>query len=359
MLTAVKFLRWSVAAFVFSLSVSAWCAPQAACGMEGAVNFDAPAIVIAEPINPAVVELPTTGGDLVRLRIPISTLQAAEYRGQVHEYVVEIDSPRQSLRVLDFWPKSELYSDVEGTVSVESQSQQGHQLNFSAAAAYEPIGRATIQGDMRSHSQVQQRYQRKPAMQVLTSSGTIHRGYGVFFKFRPGPLPVLEGVRDLAILAEVPQGWRADMLQMRMRAVGTTTANSRMETVGEARMWMTTHREGDQAAAAAAAHYVTQERALRSLAAAQAGRIQQTALPTFWHKLGASLEVIDPKIPSDYLTQVIFGAVNSFRDNATTNRLPVDLRVAILDYWEVRQALTAYAGTSRNLPAGVHVSFKN
>ena len=31
----------------------------------------------------------------------------------------EIDSPLQTLRVLDFWPKSEVYSDIEGTVSVQ------------------------------------------------------------------------------------------------------------------------------------------------------------------------------------------------------------------------------------------------
>jgi hypothetical protein len=273
------------------LSMLSWAGPPAA------VSFDAPAIVIAEPINPSVVELPTMGGELVRLRIPVSTIQASEFRGQVHEYIVEIDSPYQSMRMLDFWPKSEVYSEIEGNVSVESSQQHDRKLNFSVAGVYEPFGKGAIQGDMQSRSNVQERYQRKPAMQVVSASGTIQRGFGVFFKFRPGPLPVLEGVRDLAILAEVPPGWRADMLQIHLRAVGTAAQQSRSQTLGEARLWITTHREGDQAAAAAATRYVTQERALRSLAASNQQRIDSKALPTIWHKLGASLDVIEPRIP--------------------------------------------------------------
>ncbi len=341
--------------------------PTHVCGGEpAAVAFDAPAMVIAEPINPDVVEQPTLGGDLVRLRIPVSTFQSPEFRGSVQEYVVQIDSPRQTMRVLDFWPKSEVYSDIEGTVSVEQSRSSDRNFNFTAAAAYEPFGRATAQGDFHDQANTQSRYQRKPPMQIVSSSGTIERGYGVFFKFRPGPLPVLEGVRELAILAEVPPGWRADMLQIHLRAVGTSPYGSRPSTLGESRMWMTTHREGDRPAAAAASRYITQERALRSLAAANQTRIDNKSLPTLWHKLGASLDVIDPKIPSDYLAQVIFSASNRYYDNAATNRLPVDVRVAVLDYWDVRNSLlvlasgVATSGSSTDSPSsGVQVSFND
>ncbi len=328
------------------------------CGEPGAVAFDAPAIVIAEPINPNVVDQPTMGGDLVRLRIPVSTFQTPEFRGAVQEYIIEIDSPQQTLRVLDFWPKSELYSDIEGTVSVQRTQQSENNFNFNVSAAFEPIGRGTAQGEMHKQSNQQENFERKPPMQILSSSGTIRRGYGVFYKFRPGPYPVLEGVRELAILAEVPPGWRADMLQIYMRAVGTTAHGTRPQSLGESRLWMTTHREGDRAAATAATRYVNQERALRSLAAAKQSQVTSQALPTFWHKLGASIDVIDPKIPRDYLAQVIFGTRNEYYDNASTNRLPVDLRVAILDYWDIRKALVAYTTSSPSTRA-VQVSFND
>jgi hypothetical protein len=288
------------------------------------------------------------GGELMRLRIPVSTRQLPDFRGTVSEYVVQIESPYQSMRVLDFWPKSEVYSEIEGRVNVESSRQTDNRFSFNVSAAYEPIGRSAAQGDFSNKTNVQERYQLKPPMQVLTSSGTVNRGFGVFFKFRPGPLPVLEGVREVAVLMEVPHGWRADMLQVSMQAVGSSSSYStRPQVLGEARLWVTTHREGDRAAAAQVTRYVTQERSLRVLAAASHSQVKQKSLPTFWHKIGASLDVMEPRIPSDYLTQVLFGMSNQYYDNAATNRLPVELRVAVLDYWEARNSLVALASGRR------------
>lgn len=361
--SAMNFNLRMIALATSTLAIAPTLTDSGRAAQPNAIAFDAPAIVIAEPINPAVVQQPTMGGDLVRLRIPVSTYQSPEFRGSIQEYVVEIDSPHQTLRVLDFWPKNEVYSEVAGTVSVQRNQQTDRNLNFNVSAAYEPIGRGTAAGDFHDSSSQQENFERNPPMQILTSSGTIRRGYGVFFKFRPGPLPVLEGVRELSILAEVPRGWRADMLHIHMRAVGTGPHASRPQTLGESRLWMTSHREGDRAAATAATRYVNQERALRSLAAANSSRIANQALPTFWHRLGASLDVVDPKIPSDYLSQVIFSASNVFYDNKATNRLPVDVRVAVLDYWDVRNALMSLAYGSVSKPtdttSAVQVSFND
>ncbi len=319
------------------------------------VEFDAPAIVVAVPVNPAVVDAPTTGGELMRLHFPVSTYISTEFRGVVSEYVVEIESPEQTLRVIDFWPKNEVYSDIAGTVAVASSQQKDVDFSLNLAGAYEPFGRGTASGNYHNTLNHQETYERKPPMQILTSSGTLHRGYGVFFKFRPGPFPVLEGVRDVAILVEVPRGWRADMLRVSMHAVGRTSSNSaRTQTIGNAQLWTTTHREGDSAAAAQASQYVSQERTLRALAASNRNQIDDRSLPTIWHKVGAALDVVQPRIPSDYLSQVIFDADNR-RFERGTERLPVDLRVAVLDYWEERSRLMSLATPSA---ATMHVVAK-
>lgn len=304
------------------------------------VGFDAPGIVVAEPVNPSVVETPTTGGELMRLRIPVTTFISQEFRGNVSEYVVEIDSPTQSMRVLDFWPKNEVFTNIEGTVAVESNSQKDSDLSFNVSGAYEPFGRGTASGNYHKKATQSERYQRKPPMQILTSSGTIRRGYGVFFKFRPGTTPVLEGAREVAILAEVPRGWRADMLQITMHAVGQTAQGNSTRSLGSARLWTTTHREGDMAAAAQARRYIAQERSLRAFAAASQKQVNERSLPTMWHKFGAAIDVIEPRIPGDYLSKVIFSAADRQFNNGT-ERLPVDLRVAVLDYWEQRETLLA------------------
>ena len=310
------------------------------------VAFDVPAIVVAEPVNPVVVSAPTTGGELMRLRIPVSSLIAPEYSGSVTELLVELSSPSQTLRVVDFWPKNEIYSEYEGTVSVEASRQKDEHFSFNLAAAYPGIGQAAAGGDFRNKLNVQESYQRRPPIHTLTSSGTIRQGFGVFFKFRPGPLDCVEGSRDIAILVEAPRGWRADMLQVRMTATGVASSgaynNQQSRLVATDQLWIATHREGDGAAAAQALNYVRQERRLRGLAANQHKEVEKRSLPTFWHKMGVAMDVVDSRIPVDYLSAAIFGPAKQQFEQGT-QRLPVDLRVAILDYWDQRAQLLSMA----------------
>lgn len=304
------------------------------------VAFDVPAIVVAEPVNPSVVSAPTMGGDLYRLKISVSTYISPEFRGAVGEYSLELQSPTQSLRVLDFWPKNETYTQFEGTVKVDAQKKKDEHFNFNLGAAYPGLGSANASGDYKNQLSVQESYTQKPPQQLLISSGTIYQGYGVFFKFRPGPVDVLEGSKEVALLVEVPKGWRADLLQTSMTAAGMASNSSRHQVLSQSRLWITTHREGDGAAAAQAQAYIRHERHLRGIAASMQQEVAQRSLPTIWHKAGAALNVVESRIPEDYLTRVLFARANpQFNDGSS--RLPVDLRVAILDYWDQRQQLLA------------------
>lgn len=319
--------------------------PTLNAGDLAVVGFDVPAVVVAEPVAPSLVEKPTGGGKLVRLRINVSTFLSSDFRGQVEEYVVELESRQQTARIVDFWPRNEMYSEIAGNIAVQNSRQRDGEVSFTAGAALEPFGRATAQGSYQDKQSTQTSFQRKPPMQILTSSGTIRRGYGVFFKFHPGQQPTLEGTREVSILMEVPVAWRADMLQANLRAYGKTTTSQRHRLLGQSRLWLTTHQEGDTAAAALTRRYVAQERSLRALAASSGERVQERALPTWWHKLGDALEVVEPRIPHDYLEQVVFGPRNQYF-TGPSHRLPVDLRVAILDYWEVRNHLMTAADPS-------------
>lgn len=336
MLSSANAGSFIVGVLVSSLPVIGWSAQGAA------VVFDVPAIVVAEPVNPLVVSAPTMGGDLMRLRIPVSSVIAPEYPGTVSELLVELSSPGQTLRVVDFWPKNETYSQYEGTVSVETSRKKDEHFQFNLAAAYPGIGQAAASGDYRNQLNIQESYQRRPPVQTLTSAGTIRQGFGVFFKFRPGPVDLVEGSRDIAILVEVPVGWRADLLQVRLTATGAanTAVNAPRQPriVASDQLWITTHREGDVAAAAQALAYVRQERYLRGLAASRNKEVDKRSLPTLWHKMGAAMELVDSRIPTDYLSAAIFGPAKPQFDQGT-QRLPVDLRVAILDYWDQRAQL--------------------
>lgn len=307
------------------------------------VQFDAPAIVIAEAVNPAVVAAPLNGGHLMRLRIPLSTLISQDSAGGIEEYIVEIRSPQQSMRVIDFWPKDEYYTDIDGNVEVANSEQFDRKLGIEFQAAYEPLGRGSAGGDYHTKTNRQENYQRRPPMQILTSSGTVDRGFGCFFKFHPGPFPVLEGTREVAILFEVSAGWRADMLQVSMRAAGKPKSSSKQSTtLGSQRLWLATHREGDREAARQTRQAMQHERQLRALAASSQEQVLETSLPTFLHKMGAQLDLIQPRIPDDFLSQIIFGSSQQIYQQHN-RRLPVDLRVAMLDYLDERDKLLSLA----------------
>ena len=337
---------FEVSRIVFSTVLLAACfisgltEPTAARSPQ-AVSFDAPAIVVAEPLDANVSSAPTTGGTLLRIRMPVSTLIQPSFRGQIEEFVVEVDSPSRALRVLDFWPKTEVYSQIDGTIAVENYGQQNQNFAFKVSGAYEPFGRGSAAGDFHKHQQTESRYQQRPPMQLLTSSGTIGRGYGVFYKFRPGAVPVLEGDREIAMLVEAPAGWRADLLHITMRAVAAGTsayAQHDLQVVGSSEMWTAVHRAGDPQAAEAARRFTATEQVVRRLAAANQNHIQDRSLPTVFHKVGAALDVVEPKIPNDFLKQILFNLNPQYFDTATS-RLPVDLRVAALDYWDERAKL--------------------
>lgn len=317
-----------------------WLPRFSLAGSPPAVAFDAPAIVVAEPLDASVSTAPTTGGTLLRLKMPVSMLINPTFRGQIEEIVVEIESPSRSLRVLDFWPKTEMYSQVDGTIAVKNQTQKNQNFAFAVSGGYEPFARGNATGDYHTQQHVDEQYQRRPPMQLLTSSGTIGRGYGVFFKFRPGSLPVLEGDREIALLVEAPAGWRGDLLRIKMRAVGASGGYSSNDArnLGSADLWTAVHRQGDAQAAEAARRYTATEQIVRRLASANQATIEHRALPTVFHRVGAVLDVVEPKIPTNYLNQILFNLNPQYFDTATS-RLPVDLRVAALDYWDERARL--------------------
>ena len=333
----------TLAAFSFASIKSADAAPPQA------VSFDAPAIVVAEPLDPSVHNAPTSGGTFLRLKLTVSTMIHPDYRGKVDEVVVSIDSPSRALRVVDFWPKTEMYSQVQGTITVANEMQKNQNFAFNVAGGYEPFVRGNANGDFHSQQQVHENYERRPPMQMLTSSGTVNRGYGAFFKFRPGPMPVLEGDRELALLVEAPLGWRADLLHVHMQAVGQASngfGGTDIQSVGSAELWTAAHLLGDQEAAQMARHYMTTEQAVRRLADTSSQAIQQRSLPTVFHKVGAALDVVQPKIPTSYLRDILFN-LNVEYFNAATARLPVDMRVAALDYWDERSKLMSMAYSAK------------
>ncbi len=73
--------------------------------------------------------------------------------------------------------------------------------------------------------------------------------------------------------------------------------------LGGTELWTAVHRLGDSQASDAARKYVATEQAVRRLAVENRASIEHRAFPTVFHKLGAALEVVEPKIPVIFFTK--------------------------------------------------------
>lgn len=307
------------------------------------VRLDAPAIAVAEALDASLAPAAATGGDVFRIRLSITALIQPEFRGKVEALVVAVHNPNRTLRVVDFWPKTEMASTIDGPIAVQNQLEQQQNFAFAVAGGYQALVGGQAQGDFHGKQRLEERYQRRAPMQLVTASGAIDRGSGVCFQFHPGPANALDGTRDIALLVEAPRGWRADLLNISIRALGANSSlSSPTSDLASEQLWTVVHRAIDSEAAAAARRFVTTEQTVRKLAIAHQLTIEKRALPTVFHKMGAALEVVQPKIPDDYLQQLIFNLDMQYFDEPTS-RLPVDLRVAVLDYWDERSKLLMLA----------------
>lgn len=334
----------------FFLSTVLAVANAAGPGLE-VVHVDVPAMIVGEEVAANVVGQPGFGGRYVRIRFRVTTFVNPTFGGEVTEYGIQIASPQQTMRVVDFWPRTVTYSDVNGDVAVQQSAQSHKDLKLDVNGGFQPFVAGTLQGGIGNKNSVTESFQRKAPSRELVNSGTSHRGFGAFLKFRPGPIVAAEGARDIAILVEVPQSWRGDLLQVQVTASGSRSSNrSRSEFLAGAQNWVAVHQAGDPQAASRVREFVQQEQRLLRVASQAQEQVAEKSLPTVWHRIGAALDVVEPKIPSNYLQKVIFRRQGDYLEGSS-HRLPMQVRVAILDYWESQDAVFQLAGIAQQQPS--------
>jgi len=125
-------------------------------------------------------------------------------------------STDQQMPVVSYLPSSQVATDVEGTVAIQSSSHHG-ELSFRYLIL-PTTGDGDVKGDLESsHAE----YRRLAPKQVLLAAGTIDRGFGVYFDLKPSSQDTLQKQREFACLFEVPATWRADYVTIRCSAKGS------------------------------------------------------------------------------------------------------------------------------------------
>ena len=110
---------------------------------------------------------------------------------------------------------------------------------------------------------------------------------------------------------------------------------------------MALYQEFDENAANTATRYVRQQENLKQFAKTYARTIEQRSYPTPIHKLGAKLDIYEPSIPQQWLESLVYQQGVSY-NMTKLSHLPVDVRVAIMNYLDQKHLMESLSGTIEN-----------
>lgn len=308
------------------------------------VHFDVPDTVRCRPFEQggfrdADDEL------LVVANFSISTLVRVGHEEQKLQLLFVLESPERTMRVVDYSPKTELFSTVTGEIEYQRQSEYASEAGLNAAFHVSPA----VNGDAKLSSQTKTnenlRYHQMPSLQLLAASGTVARGSAVYFKLKPSPRTSLEGVRDFQVVFEVPRTWRADYLRLRCVAYEQAShENSRNSDpiCGSSDFLVPLYLAGDDQARAAAEQLARGEQRLRQLARLQSDRQSRhenqwsSKLPSW---LGGKSQ---PRFPTaeTWLSAVLQSPALQVRFSFQS-QLPDEIQEGLQTFTEARQAVYA------------------
>jgi hypothetical protein len=180
------------------------------------IRFDVPAT--AEGV---LTDDPNSGDQkTVQFVIPISATFDDDRRIEVDEISAEVHWNRDAFPIVDFSPRTAMQSAIEGAISIEKQNERSASAGVNLSSGYFDMLNTSATLGIANKTSETRRYQEIPQHNILISSGTVDRGTGAEFRFKPSRTSTLEGERDLIVSYRVPETWRAGILQVTCRAAG-------------------------------------------------------------------------------------------------------------------------------------------
>ena len=271
---------------------------------------------------------------LVEGRFRISALVDQADLPEGTQYVYRIVNPTGRLQIVDYRPKTRQSTAVAGNVSVEKKQESSKSLGVSLSGSFQNLVHGTAGSDLGAKDAAQIKYELKPPMEVVLVAGTVERGTGVYFKLKPSPDRSLEGSREFQLVMRVSRSWRGDVMYVRCEAQQKRRGQLVPRFV--TRFVVGLYAEGDEGARRAAEDLVLAEATLRRTVAQCQRQIQQRSVPSLVHKVGAMLDMYDPRIPDSWLDRIIYGPT-SIEQNEFYAYLPAEVREMADQYRRCRE----------------------
>lgn len=295
----------AVATFVLSFVVLGASAPS--CLAATWIEFDiAPTLACRQVASDGGLSS-QPGESLWEARFRISSLVQHGAEDNLLQFLLRIESPTGPLKVVDYEPKTTLASTLAGNVGIQKHHENSKSLGIIATGALEPV-ELTGNGSLGTRDVTDVRYELLAPQKLLASSGTVLRGAGVYFKLKPTRQSTLEGGKEYVVVFRAPADWRASTVRVHCEALAveqglTPLLNERVTCRRE--FSVTLFAGGDVEAKRAAESLDEAELQLRKVAQQQRSAIRRQAYPSPLHQFGAMLEIVDARIPSNWLERLL------------------------------------------------------
>ncbi len=228
------------------------------------VEFDVPAMLSVYEIVPPE-SAPVSPYKTIEIVVPVtSEIQAAD-RKHINEFRFDISWNRKIFPVVDYGPRSQTTSHIEGLIAVEQSHNSGGGISLNANSDKLEVLTLNGKADLSNQKNSRKSYQEIPEHQTLVASGTIKRGTGAFFRFHPSRTETLEGGREVVIAYRVARNWQGGVLRVECRATGERRIFGNLtEPIDVAEAFVVpVHMAGDQQSLNAALDFVKAENDLK------------------------------------------------------------------------------------------------
>jgi hypothetical protein len=164
------------------------------------------------------------------------------------------------------------------------------------------------------------------------------RGHGVRLLYTPQATTFRSWIR---LHVQVPNAWLGDVMLVRV----TASTARRDQSLIDQTFVVGLYRDDAPAAQQAAEQMARCEAALAQSAIRYADDIRDAGHATLIHQFASAIRVAGPRVPNDWMELIVVHQADP-SSHPALRRLPVDVRVAAIDYQEAQRRVQALAGGS-------------
>lgn len=191
------------------------------------VEFDVPPAAECRDITPPERIKQYPNQRLIEVTLPVSVRFRGVSMDEVDELAIEVNGASAGMRVRDFAPATQLFTDISHEIETTTTTKKARSLDASLGGTI-PIPGAdavahltpTISAGIAGCNTETEKSSRLPPKHAVVVSGTSSAGQGVFFKLKRYSQTSLEGSHELTVTFVAPRAWRWSEIRVDCAARG-------------------------------------------------------------------------------------------------------------------------------------------